>query len=199
MGATALDRVGTHHGAMSATSVSGVVGSAFHFNLLTSIDVPYATALVPSAGFTLELWLRRDGPQSTYARIAGMQVDGVANSTWVFGISAAQGVYFGLFKGGQQAYIDGAQPIPDQTWTHVAATWDGVVLRAYLNGAIQPDVAAITGPLTDPGLPLRIGRGTSASGFAFSGDLDELTLFNRALTQQEISAIVTAGPLGKCK
>ena len=84
------------------------------------------------------------------------------------------------------------------TWTHIAGTWDGVLMRAYLNGVLQPDVAAITGPLTGIAVPFRIGRGETLQ-FGFRGRVDELTLYQRPLSSTEIAQISAAGPLGKCK
>jgi hypothetical protein len=71
-------------------------------------------------------------------------------------------------------------------------------MRAYINGTIQPDVAAISGPLTNTVVPLRIGRGNTTS-YTFRGQVDELTLYGRALAPAEINTIVQAGPFGKCK
>jgi hypothetical protein len=80
----------------------------------------------------------------------------------------------------------------------VAGTWDGVVMRGFINGVVQPDVAAITGPLSVFPGPLRVGRG-SGPLLGFKGDLDELTLYSRALSAAEIKAIYAAGSAGKCK
>lgn len=200
MGLTALDRLGTHHGTMvnNVGLTSGVVGNAFEFNGQNVIEVPYATALVPTAGLTFEGWVRPSGPQTLWARIGGLQIDGVTSSTWLFGVGSHGGLYFGAFRNFTQAYIDGTSPLPNLTWTHVAGTWDGVLMRAYLNGAVQPDVAAITGPLTGTVVPFRIGRGETLL-MGFRGRVDELTLYNRALSAGEIAQIANAGQLGKCK
>jgi hypothetical protein len=198
-GATALDRVSTHHGTMlnAVQLTTGRVGNAFEFNGLNVIEVPYSTALVPSA-LTFEVWVRPVGPQLLWARIAGILIDGYPASLWLFGIGSHGGVYFGAFRNFSQAYIDGINPLPGSTWTHIAGTWDGVLMRAYVNGVIQPDVAAVTGPLSGTPVPLRIGRGETTA-FGYRGGVDELSLYQRALTGAEIAAIAAAGPFGKCK
>lgn len=199
-GVTAFDRFSTHHGTMlnGVQLDAGVVGNAFDFNGQSVIEVPYSTALVPTTGLTFEGWVRRVGPQLFFARLGGIQIDGTPTSTWLFGVGSHGGLYFGAFRNSAQSYIDGLTPLPDATWIHIAGTWDGVLMRIYLDGVVQPDVAAITGPLTGIAVPFRIGRGET-TGFGFRGRVDELTLYQRALTATEIAAIAAAGPSGKCK
>lgn len=175
-----------------------MVGNAFEFDGQSLIEVPYAAELVPSTGLSFEGWVRPVGAQATWARLGGIQTDYSTSSLWVFGMSSQGGVYFGLFRNNSQSYIDGSTALPDSTWSHIAGTWDGALMRAYLNGVIQPDVAAITGPLSGTPTPLRIGRGTSTLA-GFRGRVDELTLYSRALTAAEVMALASAGPSGKCK
>ena len=86
-------------------------------------------------------------------------------------------------------------------WTHVAGTWDGTTLSLYLNGSLdswgQPELSA-TG---DSGCPFCIGGVNDACGYFgqyFNGLLDEVSLYDRALVDCEISAIYNAGSDGKC-
>jgi hypothetical protein len=59
-------------------------------------------------------------------------------------------------------------------------------LRLYVNGALV-STRAMTGPLTASASPLRIG-GNSIWGEFFNGMIDELRIYNRALTAQEIQS-----------
>ena len=63
------------------------------------------------------------------------------------------------------------------------------------------DPSAHPNSLSTPGVPLEIGvrdPGLGGGGF-FSGGMDELEIFNRALTGAEVQAIYNAGSAGKCK
>ena len=51
--------------------------------------------------------------------------------------------------------------------------------------------------IRDTSAPLSVGRNAAVPGFAFDGLIDELSLYNRALSQEEIQAIVAAGSEGK--
>src|SRR4030095_15174182 len=69
---------------------------------------------------------------------------------------------------------------------HRAATYDGSALKLYVNGS-QVATTAITGAIVSSSEPLRIG-GNSFWGEFFAGTIDEVRIYNRALTASEIQA-----------
>jgi hypothetical protein len=69
-------------------------------------------------------------------------------------------------------------------WTHLAATYDGAMLRLYVNGALAGSTA-LTGSLDATTGPLRIG-GNSVRSEWFNGLIDEVRVYSRALSQSEI-------------
>ena len=69
-------------------------------------------------------------------------------------------------------------------WTHVAGTYDGTTVRLFING-VQTASVAVSGPIATSTGPLRIG-GNSIWGEFFQGRLDEIRIYNRALSQAEI-------------
>ncbi len=78
-------------------------------------------------------------------------------------------------------------------WYHVAGTYDGEVMRLYLNGA-EVDNLPVTGTVhTGSGVEL------SSQAEPINGLLDEVEIFSRALGADEIWAIYNAGSAGKCK
>jgi hypothetical protein len=78
----------------------------------------------------------------------------------------------------------GTTAIPLNTWSHVAATYDGTTLRLYVNG-VQVGSRAQTGTLRTTTGPLRLG-GNDLWGEYFHGIMDDVRIYNRALTQTEI-------------
>jgi hypothetical protein len=75
--------------------------------------------------------------------------------------------------------------VPLNTWTHVAMTYDGTTLRLFVNG-LQVRASVVGGPMPVSGQPLRIG-GNSVWGEYFRGMIDEVRIYNRALTAAEIA------------
>jgi hypothetical protein len=76
---------------------------------------------------------------------------------------------------------------------HVAGSYDGSVMRLYLDG-VEVGNTAITGTV-DPGDGVLYGSGDEP----MDGLLDEVDIFNRALDPSEVRAIFEAGSAGKCK
>jgi Concanavalin A-like lectin/glucanases superfamily len=87
------------------------------------------------------------------------------------------------------------------TWHHLAVTYDGTMIRMYVDGVKikGPAPLALTttlgGWLTIGGHPLGVATGQESG---CSGLIDEVTLWNRALSDSEIEAIFAAGGSGKC-
>ena len=88
------------------------------------------------------------------------------------------------------------------TWYHVGMTYDGAVLKCYLNGELDGSLSVAGSVQTSDG-SLRIGayapiNGTQSKHF-FPGLIDEVEFYNRALSSTEIQAIFNAGSAGKIK
>ncbi len=93
-----------------------------------------------------------------------------------------------LFVGGEQLIYGPSEILPN-TWTHLATTYDGTTQNLYVNGALvasRPQAGAV---VTAPN-PLHIG-GDSIWGEYFSGIIDEVRIYNRALSQAEIQSDMT--------
>jgi PKD repeat protein len=82
--------------------------------------------------------------------------------------------------------IQGATPLPLNQWSHLASTYDGQYHRLYVNG-IEVAKRAQNGPIQQSDGALRIG-GNKVWGEYFQGYIDEVRIYNRALTPTEINA-----------
>jgi hypothetical protein len=80
----------------------------------------------------------------------------------------------------------GPAALPLNTWTHLATTYDGATLRLYVNSALVSSTA-VSGTIVTSGQPLRIG-GNAVWGEYFQGRIDEVRIYNRALSQAEIES-----------
>src|SRR5262249_31951289 len=78
----------------------------------------------------------------------------------------------------------GSSILPLNTWSHLAATYDGANIRMYVNG-VQVGTKAQTGNMTTSTSVFRIG-GNSVWGEWFKGIIDEVRVYNNALTQSQI-------------
>lgn len=72
------------------------------------------------------------------------------------------------------------------TWSHIAATFDGFWMRLYINGTLAGSKEVI-GTFSTNNNPLTIGNQPGYNEF-FAGSMDEVRIWNRALTQCEIQS-----------
>jgi hypothetical protein len=81
-------------------------------------------------------------------------------------------------------------------WIHLAGTWDGATARLYVNGT-QICTFARSVTLAADATPLIIGGNANSSADdaqeKFNGVIDDLAIYNRALTASEVSAIAAGG------
>ena len=90
---------------------------------------------------------------------------------------------FWLNNGTRQGEIQYANAC-DETWKHFTGTWNGTHYRMYINGAPQGSAVSMTGTLNTDGQNLYI----SVSSSPYTGQLDEVMVWNRALSPSEINA-----------
>ena len=91
--------------------------------------------------------------------------------------------------GGTYGDAYGTAALPANTWTHLAVTYDGSTVRLYVNGT-QVGSVAHTGAIATSTNPLQIG-GDSIYGQYFVGLIDEVRVYNTALTAVQIQADMT--------
>jgi hypothetical protein len=92
----------------------------------------------------------------------------------------------GVRIGGVEQQLQGGARLAANGWTHLAASYDGATLRLYVNG-VQVASRAQTGAIVATTNPLRIG-GNGVWGEYFQGRIDEVRIYNRALSQSEIQS-----------
>ena len=88
--------------------------------------------------------------------------------------------------------------VPTGQWTHVAGTWDGAYLRLYVNGEEVASKPTTVATMDDSSLQVDIGAAESVVSFGgragfFDGALDEVYIFDRALNETEVRAIMVGG------
>ena len=189
--ASTSDLAGANDGSIvgGVTYAAGRVGQAFSLDGSTGwVQVPDSASLRVTGQITIDAWIN---PAATGGRVVDKITAGGADGY----LLDTYGGVIRLIVDGQT--LSGATSIPTGAWSHVAGVYDGAQMRVYLNGALDGTIATTVAIPTNA-LPVRIGA-ASDGGSLFSGLIDEVEVFNRALSQAEIQAIVAAGSAGKCK
>ncbi|HMQ46046.1 MAG TPA: peptide-N-glycosidase F-related protein [Saprospiraceae bacterium] len=87
---------------------------------------------------------------------------------------------------GFHEYVAPSFSIVPETWQHVAWVYNGSTVALYIDGVLKGSAAA-TGTITATNKPFTIGKCLLGGfNFVFGGRADEVSLWNKALTQQEI-------------
>jgi hypothetical protein len=197
----ASDLIGGHHGSFfvgaeiiaPSVTASGKVGGAFNFDGTQHVRVPDSEAL-KLAQLTAEAWVfptsvPNEGSSTIIAR-------GFFGNTWDLRLSNNIGPQF--WSHGAQG-LEGPSAIPLNEWTHLAITFDGFIKRLYVNGAQVASHEQLGALLYEAGVPITIGSDfqNGESGNHFRGRIDEVALYNRALTADEVLSNYNADFLGK--
>ncbi len=165
---------------------AGRFGSALTFNgTSNSVTVADAPSLDLTTGMTLEAWVYPT-VLTGYRTVLMKEIPGeLAYCLYAHDNAPRPAAYINT-GGGPDPTTAGLAALPVNAWTHLAATFDGAVLRLFVNGA-EVSSRAAAGTLTQSANPLRIG-GNSVWGEYFQGRIDEIRVYNRALGAAEILA-----------
>jgi len=193
--------VGTNNGTLlgGAAFAPGKVGQAFSFdgvNALVQVLSSPALSFNSNSPMTVELWAYRTGSASSMSIIGKRITCGATfepiNYQMGFNMPAGEGLFFGAGGGGHSA--TSKVDMVMNTWTHLAGTFEGSNCCLYIDGTLRATQAASPGPQNTA--PFLIGG--SANCEKFAGLVDEVCIYDRALTANEIAAIYNAGIAGKC-
>jgi concanavalin A-like lectin/glucanase superfamily protein len=198
----ALDSVGANSGSDdgAVTYVAGVVGQAFHFDGSSYVTAPATDLPLGDADRTIELWGRIDVAYTTpieglFAGYGSWGTPDGTNEMLVYADPVNSLVYS---QWGES--LTAPTVASTNTWFHFAFTLSAGTSTLYVNGssaAVDSSLAVNT-----PSGAVFIGaypNPPDGTPEGLTGDVDELSIYSRALTGAEIQAIYSAGGLGKCK
>ncbi|MBW2294790.1 MAG: LamG domain-containing protein [Deltaproteobacteria bacterium] len=196
---------GLHGVALNGTGYApGLVGEAFSFNGLSDgqddrVDLP-PSALDGLADVTIEMWVLSVADQG--ALISGANDLGVFTDNEMLLFQGLDGtlVFVRQLHGGALPFF-----VNDGAWHHLAFSRSTDIGTLYIDGVVVDSRTVPTEFFeVGPG-GLMLGQEQDCLGGcfdtpqAFDGMLDELSIYDRALTDGEILAIFEAGAAGKCK
>jgi hypothetical protein len=204
IGSTITDRgSGGNNGTLAGSpgSATGKIKQALTFNGSSQyVTAGTPTALDITGAITVSAWIYPtslptggdDGTPSHYANIIEKGYDGL-NEQYAMSL---QGGNIGWYTyGGSTNLIHGMKTsygtsISVNTWTHVCGTYDGSAWNIYINGAAFASVTDSQGPI-HASAPFSVGAASINGAFQrfFTGSLDEVRVYSRALSSTEVAAL----------
>ncbi len=166
----------------------GVRNSGYSFNGINSyVDASGSNPLSGLSAFTLSLWVKPAFDETSAARY-NIYSDMDGNQLmylgpifdWRFTLRTTAGV----------ARVDTLNVVWDpNTWNHLAVVFSGTELKIYFNGVLS-NTSTVSGAMITNSTKVVLGSSGVRSSY-FLGSLDEASIFNRAFTADEVSALYT--------
>ncbi len=185
-----------------AAGANGATGTSASFNGSSSvIQHDWSADLNPEGSFTLALWARSDGGAGAWNSPVTSRHDlyneGEASQGYLIYDNNPSGVWTFWSGNGDVAgnwqILDGPA-VNIGEWDHLAIVYDSEaeMKKLYVNGALEAESNDIVAP--NDTTPLNIGAGADYGGtFWFEGDIDDIGLWNLALSQEEIQDVMNNG------
>jgi len=152
------------------------------------VTVPDSASLHLTNGMTLEAWVNMTGGQTWRTVIFKERPGGMTYS--LFARSNGNRPVGQVYVNAEQN-AQGTAAVPTGTWTHLATTYDGSVVRLYQDAVLT---ASWTVALATVSSSLHLGNASWGSANArYGGSIDEVGLWSRALTGGEITGLYNGG------
>lgn len=187
------------------TGVAGKIGQSMIFNGTDSaagtyVSIPSVASLQSFTALTICAWVNvtaydaTDGGtiigKFTNATVGGALTDPYA--LWELFVNTTGDVSFGVSNGvaGNRSLVTSAIVIGTGKWHHTCGDWDGTTMRIYIDGKVDANTLARSTAVGSNTVVVRIGGIMAASFFDdFNGSLDDVRVYNRALSVAEIAQL----------
>jgi hypothetical protein len=166
---------------------SGRSGYAYSY-----VTVPDSPSLRPSSGLTLAAWVKTNSTEGRLRDIISKQYGGGSGNSFVIWYHDDGRLWFATSVGS----INVQRPSANE-WHYIVGTYDGSYLRLYVDG-VECGNSSATGSLLYDDSPVLIGADCNNAYHipdeGWVGEIDEVLIYNRSLSQAEIMQIVPEFP-----
>jgi FlaG/FlaF family flagellin (archaellin) len=161
------------------TGPNAAMSSALSFNGATSRDTLPPSSLTMTNAVTVEGWIKCT---NTFGRwFMKSEISGAPYDEYGIGPTGGGDIRWELATSAGIQYID-TNALDTTTWHYVVGTWDGAIMKTYVNGVQQLETKAVSGTITTLAPSATIGYGAyGGAPHAFlNGSIDELRISSTA-------------------
>jgi hypothetical protein len=193
-GTTTYDRSGNGNNGTLVNGpkwVHGIIGNALSFNGSNYVQIPDSQSLnITGNQFSITAWVNPRAQSNPFADIVSKR-SGLLTQyfLWENWDSAKRQVDFatGLYNG-TNVFVSSPVFHPLNNWYQVTAVYNGTRLRLFVDGNLEID-QRVTGNLVHLNVPVTMGF-TSFFNYYFNGTIDEVRIYNTALSQSDITTLL---------
>ncbi len=186
-GSTVRDLSGKgNDGAINGASwvKDGKIGSALSFESGDYVEVPHSASLSITDAITIMAWTYMATGSSGEMAI-------VSKGTWAandlpYELTETPGgvIYWQFYNdAGRDTCSPNSPPVDE--WHHIAGTYDGQIFKAYIDGEFGEEWQ-YAGTMPENTASVTIGKRSKAADCYFTGMIDEVIIFSRALSVEEV-------------
>ena len=179
---------GTVYNAVLIPDRFGNQDSAYQFGANKYIQVNSDSTLNLTNSLTMSAWIYLYANSSSWQSIFCKGETSSMNSPYALLIRN----YRITFLPNRAEYYSSLS-VPSEEWVHVAVVWDGNTIKYYLNGVKDTKEDTYTNTLNIANNDLVIGKDAPGATEWFNGNLDDMRLYNRALSDYEITQLYRMG------
>jgi hypothetical protein len=166
--------------------VAGKVGGAMLFSGFENyVDCGNDASVVLRDAVTVACWIKVDAFVNSWETIVGMGDDSyrMARSN-----GTDNGIHFGANGTATGGNLNGSTIVTTNTWRHAAVVYDGTNNYVYIDG-FEDARAPMTGQINVSAHNLYIGENAQATGRFLNGAVDDLRIYGRGLSPEEIAGL----------
>jgi hypothetical protein len=195
-GSIAYDSIWTNHGkVLGATWSNGKIGGGLNFDGVNDyVDCGRSSSLGGMSALTIAGWFKPDFTISGGSNPDEINILEKFEVYRMYFSQASSRLYIFVWNNvGASAYVGSdSDTFVAGVWYHFAAVYDGASLKLYMDAVEQLDTASLSGNVASS--TNFLGIGGPIDGHYFDGIIDDVRIYNRALSDEEIQVLYYGGP-----
>ena len=178
-----------------ATWTTGISGKALRFDGSNGyIEVPDSSSLYQTQGITVEIWIKSSNVNRRYPNIfnKGTPHD-LSYVLRLYDVYAQPSFQIQTLNGYKE--IHSSETLTNNKWYHLVGTYDGSSIKLFVDGALKAE-DRWSGNIVTNNHALVMGTAPAEKGYEYQGLIDEVAIYSKALTPEEIKAHYNAKRAG---
>ncbi len=157
------------------------------------IEVPDSPGLDLGSEATISTWFKVESFDSWDGLLHKGEATDFSDEAYFLQFDGSRHILGGGHDGGGYVYVIGNTTLNTGEWYHGVVSWDSSGLRLYLNGNLEASTTATLVPINSSGSLQIGGQFKTGTDYFFDGVIDEVSIWQRSLTANEIEALYLRG------